>query len=348
VRRALVAGAFLLCLSPAAAEAAPRLVLFPTPLQPISNTPPFQPPPTALPNVFRPPIHSSEVIRVGIDEQGRVVSVAATQRLVLRRVGDYRLTVPAPVEDVVAAPGSESSPGQRPGAVLWSGFSPGRKVLSATITLDPDAAAKVLPLRIEVADGSVRLENTTEITAQTFIANGDRGQLAKVLEALRKDPQGRRLGQGTYVRVTGPVRDAHVRVSAPLKIAGRIGNRKVSFVLGGAEPRVIPVQGTPDVELAVQPVAPAALLATRRPTWAQAIRASLTLARVRQYEAPLANPDALGPIAGSYRYRTVAAPAPAPTPPAPQDEGLAAWLIALIAAGAVAAAGGLAVLWANS
>ena len=347
MRRALVAGAFLLCLSPAVAEAAPRLVLFPTPLQPISNTPPFQPPPTALPNVFRPPIRSSEVIRVGVDEQGRVVSVAATQRLVLTRAGDYRLTVPAPVEDVVAAPGSESSPGQRTGAVLWSGFSQGRKVLSATITLDPDAAAKVLPLRIAVSDGSVRLENATEITAQTFTANGDRGQLAQVLEALRKDPQGRRLGQGTYVRVTGPVRDAHVRVSAPLKVAGRIGNRKVSFILG-TETRVIPVQGNPDVELAVQPVAPAALLATPRPTWAQAIRVSLTLARVRQYQAPLANPDAVGPIAGSYQYRTVAAPAPPPAPPAPQDEGLAAWLIALIAAGAVAAAGGLAVLWASS
>jgi hypothetical protein len=54
-------------------------------------------------------------------------------------------------------------------------------------------------------------------------------------------------------------------------------------------------------------------------------------------------------VGGRYAYETVAAPAPAPAPaPAQSDEGLAAWILVLIVAGSIAAAGGLAVLWANS
>ena len=86
----------------------------------------------------------------------------------------------------------------------------------------------------------------------------------------------------------------------------------------------------------------------RRPTWNEAVTVSLTLARVRQYAGYLANPDPLGATATRYVYRTTAAPAPPPVPPAPQDEGLPAWAIAFIAPAALAAAGGLAVVWARS
>jgi hypothetical protein len=350
VKRALLAAAVAACLSPAAVQAAPRLALFPTPLTPLTPTPPFQPPPTALPNFYRPPIRSTERVAVGIDDEGGVVSVQATQRLVISRVGDYRLTVAAPVTEVVAAPGSKSSPGLRAGAVLWAGFSPGHRVLAATATLDPDEAAKVLPLTVDISDGSVRLQNETTTTATTYSTTGDPAELAKLLGALRTHPDGQTLGHGAYVRVSGETRNLEVRVTAPLRVTGRIGGREVSFVLG-AEPRTFRVPGRPEVALSVRPVPPASLYtASERPTWDEAVRISLTLARVRQYDGFLGNPDPLGPLTARYAYRTVAAPAPPPVPEpaAPQEEGLAAWLIALIVAGSVAAAGGLAVLWARS
>jgi len=349
VKRSLLAGVVAVCLAPAAAHAAPSLVLFPTPLAPLTGVPPFPPPPTALPNFFRPTIRSSERIAVGIDDQGKVVSVKATQRLVVKRPGDYRLTVPAPATEVAGAAGTQSSPGLRQGAVLWAGFSPGNRVLAATATLDVAQSAKALPLRVVVSDGSVRLENATTTTTTTYSTKGNPKELAEVLAALRKDPQGRALGHGTYIKTTGGTRTIDVRVAAPLRIVGRIGGRDVSFVLG-SEPRTILARGRPEVTLSVEPVPPALLYsAPRRPTWDQALTVSLTLARVRQYDGFLVNPDPLGPLDARYSYRTVAAPTPAPVPePTQRDEGLAAWLIALIAAGSVAAAGGLAVLWANS
>ena len=350
MKRALLVAAFVSCVAPGSAVGA-RLVLFPAPLTQLTPAPPFPPPDTVLPNVFRPPIRSNELIAVGTDGEGRVVSVDATQRLVLAKVGDYRLSVPAPAEDVEAGPGSESSPGLRRGAILWAGFSGGRKVLSAKASLEPGATALLLPLRLRVSEGSVRLENATTATASTFIANGDPVQLAEILDTLRTDPQGRKLGQSTYVKVTGRVRDARMRVTAPLEVTGRIGDREVSLVLGDGRPtvRTILARGRPSLELTVEPVPPASLLARRtRPSWTEALRASLTLARVRQYNALLANPDTLGPVDARYQYRSAAAPTPVPPAPTEQDAGLGAWMLALIIAGSLAAAGGLAVLWANS
>jgi hypothetical protein len=345
MRRALLGAVLLFLVAIPGGEAA-RVVLFPTPLTQITSTPPFLPPSSSLPNLFRSPITSDELIRVGIDGDGKVVSVNAMQRLVLRRTGDYRLTVPAPARNVVPAAGSESTPGLRTGAILWAGFSPGHKVLSANAALDPDAVGGLLPPRVVISGGSVRLENATTTRYTTFTAHGDATQLGQVLDALRKDPQGRRLGQGTYVKVTGPVRDLRVRLYAPLEVRGRIGGREVSLLLG-PEPRTIRVAGRPSIALSVEPVPPSLRESARKPDWNRTLRTSLTLARVRQYLSFLANPDPLGPLQARYLYRTVA-PGPPPAPPAPQDEGLAAWLIALIAAASVAAAGGLAVLWANS
>lgn len=368
MRRALLAGLALSCLAlPAGAEAAGRLALFPTPLTPVTNIPPFQPPPTALPNLFRPPLASTDLMEVGVAPDGRVVSVTATQRLVLKEVGDYRLTVPAPAEDVVAGPGSESSPGLRQGAILWQGFAAGRKVLSARARLDPRAAAQALPLRIEIAGRSARIENVTGARSSTYTANGDRAQLVGILDSLREHPDGRKLGQGAYVKVTGATKPARLVVFAPLRVTGRIGTTKVSLVLGDDRPtaRKIEFSGTPSFRLDVDPVPPASFLRPPRSrTWAEALRrgalpdgrtlfaqaakTSLTLARVRQYDAPLANPDVLGTIGAHYVYRSAAAPAPPAPTPESGSAGMAAWLLALIVAGSVAAAGGLALLWAHS
>jgi hypothetical protein len=367
VRRALLLGAAVALVAPAAAAPADRLALFPSPLAPLTAIPPFQPPPTALANLFRAPIDSREVLDVGIDRDGRVVAVQATQRLEIHRPGDYRLTVPAPAEDVEAAPGSESSPGLRPGAILWQGFSPGNRVLAARATLDPARAREALPLRVELSDGTVRLENVTAARGSTYSADGNRDQLAHVLDTLRRDPDGTSLGQGAYVKVRGKTTAAEIEVVAPLHVTGRIGDAKVDLLLGGGRPRTrtVSVSRRPSLHLRVEPVPPDALLRPPRGrTWVQALRlgavpdgrtlfaraaeASFTIARIRQYDAPLVNPDSLGTIGARYEYRTVAAPAPPPAPPSEDRGGLATWAVALIAAGAVAAAGGLAVLWAHS
>jgi hypothetical protein len=353
VKRGLVFALFALgALSGnAAAQSTPRLALFPTPLVPLTPSPPYPAPPTALPNLFRPPISSRERIAVGIDETGDVVSVEATQRLVLGKVGDYRLTVPAPATDVVAAPESESSPGLRKDAVLWAGFSDGRKILASTATLEPATAAKLLPLDVTVADGTVRLANVTSTRAATFSARANPKELAGILTTLRRDPEGRALGRGVYLNVRGDVRETHLEITAPLRVTGRVGARAVSIVLGGDEPttQTIRFTGRPSLHLSVEPIPPRSLQTVpNRPTWNEAVRISLTLARSRQYRTFLANPDPLGIASARYVYRTVAASSPVPPPSAPSDEGLAVWLVALIAAAATVGAAGLTVLWANS
>ena len=68
-----------------------------------------------------------ERVLVGIDTTGKPVSVAVVQRLTLQKLGDYSFAVPGPIADVEAAPGSDSEPGLRHDAILWSGFSPARR-----------------------------------------------------------------------------------------------------------------------------------------------------------------------------------------------------------------------------
>ena len=152
------------------------------------------------------------------------------------------------------------------------------------------------------------------------------------------------------MKVTGEAAETlKVRVAAPLRVTGRIGNRSVSLVLGD-ETRTFRVTGRPSGAPLVEPIPPASLYSPpARPTWKEAVTISLTLARVRQYAGYLANPDPLGAYRDALRLPDDAPHRePPPHPSAPQDEGLAAWAIALIAAAAVAAAASLAVVWANS
>jgi hypothetical protein len=392
---ALTGGAAL-----AAPAAARQLALFPTPATPLSTAPPLVGAQLTLPNLFRPPIQSREWIAVGVDEQGSVVSVEVTQRLVLRQRADYRITIPAPVRNVEAATGSQSLPGQRQGAILWQGFAAGQRILGARARLDPVAAAPALPLRLGLSvlvagrplgsftrsgelDVYLRLHNATRVSVTTFSGDGDRPTLAKILDTLRRDPGGSTLGRGTYVAINGPTRNVRMTVDAPLRVVGRLrfgagqvdgGTMSFATVLGGARPfdRIVHLQGrakgvrAPHLELTVSPLVPADEL--RPPTgrtWVETIRSdrrltgrrllahaletSLRLARVRQYQTYLLNPDPLGVATASYVYRSAPKPAaPAPTHPASGGGGLGAAVIALIAVGAVLGAGGLVALWAHS
>src|SRR3954447_22641670 len=93
---------------------------------------------------------SDELVAVGVRPDGTPVRVTATQRLDLRANGDYSFVIPAPATSIEPGPGTESQPGLRDLGIVWQGFANRRRVLAATVTLQPEAAAQGLPLRITV------------------------------------------------------------------------------------------------------------------------------------------------------------------------------------------------------
>ena len=99
-------------------------------------------------------IDSLQRVRVGVDPTGKPRSVEAVQELTLNGTGDYIFIVPAPATDVRPGPTTESEPGFRKGAILWQGFSPGKRRLAALVRLESKPAFAALPLRVAL-DGRV-------------------------------------------------------------------------------------------------------------------------------------------------------------------------------------------------
>src|SRR6185503_18301657 len=95
-------------------------------------------------------VASRELVSVGIGPDGVPIRVTATQRLRIDGTGDYSFLVPAPATSVTRGPRSESLPGLRNVGIVWQGFSDRRRVVSATVTLRPRAAAAGLPLRVRL------------------------------------------------------------------------------------------------------------------------------------------------------------------------------------------------------
>src|SRR5207244_3064081 len=103
--------------------------------------------------------------------------------------------------DVQGLPGSQDQPGLRKGAVLWQGFSPGRKALGATMQLHPDLEAQRLPVRFDLSitvggkplrpgsrlSGPLRMtismRNVSAVPVQIREARADPRALAPVLDA---------------------------------------------------------------------------------------------------------------------------------------------------------------------
>jgi hypothetical protein len=116
-------------------------------------------------SIFPRGMTSMQRVLVGVAASGMPVSVAVVQRLVLHKLGDYSFFVQGPIADVEAAPGSDSEPGLRRDAILWSGFSSGTRTLAAKATLRVAPAAAALPLRVSIErEGNavvLRGENTS-------------------------------------------------------------------------------------------------------------------------------------------------------------------------------------------
>ena len=227
---------------------------------PSPNTPGPAPPPLAggpqlssEPGEVRVPgsLDNAEAVRVGLAQNGNPVSVVVVQRLSIRGLGDFRFVVPAPAVAVAPAGASQSLPGLRQAGIVWQGFSPGRRLLGARITLRPAQAAAGLPLRVSVEQRTgltrVRLENRTArqfaITRGSVALPALQAVLARVRRELgREVAAGRPLpmvleqvqGRGTGQRI--------VPVDSPLRVTGRItvaGGRTatVDAMLGGDYPR---------------------------------------------------------------------------------------------------------------
>ena len=147
-------------------------------------------------------VEDTEHVRVAIDLDGTPVEVVVEQRLVVHGLGDFSFRVPGPARDVEALPGSESEPGLRRGAILWQGFSPGRKDLGARMELYPEQEVQRLPIEVELeltVDGepvapdepvngpfelTLRVANRTGVPIPVADADAEPGLLAPALDAI--------------------------------------------------------------------------------------------------------------------------------------------------------------------
>jgi hypothetical protein len=336
----------------ASAHAAPRAnyVSLPSPLAPLSASPPLSGGATAAAEGLRHRIAAKTTVDVALDRTGAPFAVTATQRLDVRVLGDYFFTIGAPVLDVEAAPGSASTPGLRSASILWAGFNPGRRTLIARATLDPPASAPSLPLRIEATPGRVKLVNTTGVTTGSYTADALVPPLVRYLAQLeRQVARGETPTSGGAYVTSKPI-STTLRIVVPLRVTGTVGRHKVNAVV---EANALIVRAGGPVRLTVTPAVPQRLLSD--PTGGQsgrrllerASRATLTLARMHQYQTFLGNPDPSGGNATTYTYRSASRPAPPPVAIAyfPQRDWMTT--IAIVAGLLLAAAGGLFV-WSRS
>jgi hypothetical protein len=342
-------------------------------LLPGSRAPTASPPLTGqavvLETRFLRPIPSSERVFVGIDRDGTPVSVDVVQRLVVVRTGDYTFAVVGPVKDVVRAPGSESDPGLRRDAVLWAGFSPGRRVLAARVTLDVDRARAFLPLRVTVTRTGgrdvLRLRNVTAIRVPAFEADADAAGVARALDETRATARGDGPIRDAFVNVRG-VRTMLVTSAAPLRVTGQFGSKPISTLLGDGRPLQFEVSlaagvRVPRVRLRVEPEPPVrGLTPPNGRTWrsvkglpgrallARAVATRLEFARAHQYDQFLAVPDQAAAARAVYEYRTAARTTATPPAAQPSDEGTSTAVKVAVALVGVALLAGGVVWWAHS
>jgi hypothetical protein len=344
--RALVAVG-LAAILPAGAARAAGVASLPSPVAPLSPSPPLGQGATAAAENVRHRVFAQTIVRISVDRGGAPFAVTATQRLDVRVLGDYFFTIGAPLVDVEATAGSDEVPGLRSDAIIWAGFNPIRRVLAARATLDTGRVSTSLPLRIEATSHSVSLVNATHTTVTGYTAEARRGPLLDYLARLRDDLRNGRTPAGGSAELTSTPEPVRMEVAAPLRVVGTVAGRKVSLVL--RDRLVVPASGK--VDLRVTPVASAGVPGAESLGGRALLHAvehtALTVARTRQYDTFLGNPDPTGRSETTYIYRTatkIAAARPAAVATHGHDWERTALVFLAVALGAVA---GLAV-WARS
>lgn len=344
LRLALLAGAAGLAL--AAPAAASRDATLPSPLAPLSPSPPLGTGATATSETVRHRIRSVIRVHVSLLPSGAPFAIAADQTLIVTVKGDYFFTIGAPLLDVEALPGSDATPGLRSTSIIWEGFNPLRRTLKARASLDPAQVAPALPLRIEVRGATTTFVNTTGVTVAAFTADADPAPLVRYVRELRRAVTlGLPMTEAT-AKLTSAPRATRVRVAVPLRVSGTVGGRRVSATVTGR--LTVPARGK--IAISVEPQVPAAGALTGlsgREALARATTVVLTVARLRQYERFLGNPDPTGPSTTTYLYRT-AAPPRAPAAVQPAAHGRDWTMTAAVAAGLLLAAGAALAVWARA
>jgi hypothetical protein len=374
LRVALGLAALAFCLASATDAAASLQILLPSVRTVLTPGPPLAGGGAPSAEVrFPPGMTGEQRILVGVDPAGKPVSVEVVQRLVLNKLGDYTFAVPGPFLDVEAAPGSESEPGLRHDAILWSGFSSGKRTLAARATLRVAPASKLLPLRVSVErEGDavvVRGVNTSAARGPVFRGPMSAEEASRALaETLRRLRLGR-LAPDIYATVPHPPLSQSESITAPLDVQGELGGVRFHYLLGDGGPmsferRIPHAASGAKLRLTVTPAAPSHMLKPPgAATWAEALRRGriepsrllervsrvrLTVARELQYQAFLANPDPNARSSAVYVYETAMRHAVA-APPTPRDDGgNGPWPVVLLAVVAVGGTAGLVVLWAHS
>lgn len=339
----------LLGVAATASAAAPAPVTLPSPLVGLSPEPPLAGGATSSSETRAHRVEATTTVRVSVDGTGAAFAAAAVQRLVVRGRGDYVFTVGAPLTAVTRAPGSASEPGERGTAILWAGFNPGTRTLAARVALQPSVLG-VLPLRIERRGDRVTLVDRTQAKATALAADARAAPLRTALRRLAADAAAGRVPQPVGAVLTSTPTSVLLRVAAPLDVTGTIGARPVRLRLGGGHPLAVTVRAGGSIDLTVSPVAVLRLPpsgASGRAVLAAANRTLLALARVRQYEAFLGNPDPGGRSTTTYRYVSSTRPRPVAVP-APGKHGGGLLHVLAWTAAAIVAAGLALVAWARS
>jgi hypothetical protein len=357
--------ALAVCLG--AVDAAAADVFYPTTqYQSIPSPPPLagggSGPPVATELHTPGHVSSRVVVTVGVGPDGVPVRVAARQRLRVHGTGDYSFIVPAPATAVARARDSESDPGLRETGIVWQGFSDRGRVLSATATLRPAAAAAGLPLRIafERRAGStvVRLTNVARRRLPVTTGRATRADVLAALDLLRAQARHSRVS-ARFVPLSGAFTGTVQReLAAPLRVTGTVSRTRVDELLGAGRPleRTVVARGTstPAVRLRVELLRPLAVLPTRRelaaaPRPLERLQTALAAAAItRAYRRYLDLPDPLGASDATFVYRSAPKPALVVPRVASTHDGshpLTIVLIALLGAGGLA---GLAAVWARS
>jgi hypothetical protein len=338
-------------------------VSLPWPPEVLPQTPPLAPrvagPLPLQPRFFRRASNRERVV-VGLEEDGTPNSIRVQQTIVLSRLGDYIFAIPAPVRTVLPGPGTETPPGQRTNQILWQGFSPGTRKLSALADLRVEESAPLLPVKVRIeptgAGSAVVIENVTGVTAKSYTADVEPVGLGQVLGRIRNAIRRNVTAEGLNVEVRGAQRPLEVRVAAPVLVSGTVGSgdlaQEFRAVLDGIHRTKLRLHAgrEPKISMRVRTVGVVDRVRPHQSVpdqLAGTIDLELAYARKRQYDQFLSAADPSGHSSTTYVYRTSARPA-APTPIESSGSGsdTMGWIaLAVFLAAALPVA---AVVWARS
>ena len=203
---------------------------------------------------------STLAVKVSIDDTGAPFGLRATQRLDVRRIGDYFFTIGAPVAEPAYGRRLDGRPRSADRCVPLARLQSG--------TPDPRRVGRPRPgsgRRVAASDRGRRRDASACATrppsrVAAFTADGNPAQLRTYLAALRAAAARGEPATGGGTSVTSMPAQVRMTISAPLAIEGTIGTRRVRLTLGGSgRPESATFPAGP-IQLTVRPLPPLELL----------------------------------------------------------------------------------------